>query len=182
MTEWINLILTALASMGVGGIGAIWYSKRKAKADVSNVEAQTGQVEAQTDQVQMEVLKSVQDVYDRTIERLKLDRDDVNEELSAAKQEIASLKQEMATLKQEMNAQKQASIAQQQEIESNKEKLAATEDMLKVISPLTCCIRNCTDRVEFAPGMDLTKMARKRKQIKNEVHSKRNTDKEDQGV
>lgn len=47
MTEWINLILTALASMGVGGVGAIWYSKRKAKAEVSNVEAQTGQAVAQ---------------------------------------------------------------------------------------------------------------------------------------
>lgn len=153
MTEWINLILTALASMGVGGIGAIWYSKRKAKAEVS-------QVEVQTDQIQLEVVKSVQDVYNSTIERLQQDRDELLSSNNELKREVAALKEEMLTQKQEISVLKQ-------EVENNRDKLATTENMLDFLSPLTCCIRNCADRVEYAPGMDLTKIARKRKQIKN---------------
>ena len=149
--EWVTMIITALASGGLAGIGSLWYAKRRAKAEVS-------QVEVQTDQVQLEVVKSVQDVYNRTIERLQQDRDELNTNNKELQAKITVMERELSEL--------------QQKVSNNEKKLA-------FLLPITCCVKDCKDRILFTDGDEyVLKRGRKR----NEVHGKRDTSKEDKGV
>lgn len=150
MMEWLSMILTALASGSLAGLGSLWYAKRRAKADVS-------QVEAQTDQVQMDVVKSVQEVYNRTIERLQQDRDELNVYNKDLQGKISAMEKEISDLQH---------------------KVGNNEKKLSFLLPITCCVKDCSDRILFVDGEDyLFKKGRK-----HEIRSKRSVKTEDQGV
>ena len=141
MMEWLSMILTALASGGLAGFGSLWYARRRAKADVAQIEAQASQVEAQTDQVQLEVVKAVQEVYNSTIDRLQQDRDELMAHNTMLQQELDQMRMKVDRLSAD--------------VEQNSRKLSW-------IIPITCCVRDCQDRVLYSDGADITQVKKKK--------------------
>lgn len=149
--DWVNIIITLVSSLGLGSLGGMWYAKRRAKAEVS-------QVEAQTDQVQIDVVKSVQEVYNRTIDRLQQDRDEANERTKDLQTKIADMEREISDLRHKVS--------------NNEKKLA-------FLLPITCCVKDCKDRILF---VDDDSILKKNVRKRNEVRIKRNIDTQNQGV
>lgn len=104
---------------------------------------------AEVAQAESEAAKSWQDVYQELIEDLKGSRDEQKEQNDMLRGKIDYLEDKISKLREE--------------VERNARKLAW-------LMPLTCCVKDCKDRVIFVEGGEI--VAKKRKAKGNEVQGK----------
>lgn len=96
---------------------------------------------AEVEQAESEVAKSWQDVYQEMIEDLRGSRDEQKEQNTMLRTKIEHLEARISKLKDE--------------VEQNARKLAW-------LIPITCCVRNCQDRVLYSDGADITQVKKKK--------------------
>ena len=96
---------------------------------------------AEVEQAESEVAKSWQDVYQEMIEDLRGSRDEQKEQNTMLRTKIEHLEDRISKLKDE--------------VEQNARKLAW-------LIPITCCVRNCQDRVLYSDGADITQVNKKK--------------------
>lgn len=96
---------------------------------------------AEVEQAESEVAKSWQDVYQEMIEDLRGSRDEQKEQNTMLRTKIEHLEDRISKLKDE--------------VEQNARKLAW-------LIPITCCVRNCQDRVLYSDGADITQVKKKK--------------------
>lgn len=86
--EWLTVIITALTSGGLAGFSTIWYSRRKAKADAVQSEAQATQ--------------SVQDIYQELIQDLKERWDEQKGANDSLRDQIRRMEERISKLKEDV--------------------------------------------------------------------------------
>lgn len=91
---------------------------------------------AEAAQAESEAAKSWQDVYQEMIEDLRSSRNEQQEQNNLLRSKVEELEDRILNLKEE--------------VEQNARKLAW-------LAPLTCCVKNCKDRVIFVEGQNITK-------------------------
>ena len=95
---------------------------------------------AEVEQAESEAAKSWQDVYQEMIEDLRGSRDEQKEQNTMLRTKIEHLEDRISKLKDE--------------VEQNARKLAW-------LIPITCCVRDCQDRVLYSDGADITQVKKK---------------------
>lgn len=100
---------------------------------------------AEATQAESEAAKSWQDVYQELIQDLRDSNEEQKEQNHVLRDKIHSLEDRISKLKEE--------------VEQNARKLAW-------LIPLTCCVKDCKDRVVFADGQDFTKKGKRSKATK----------------
>lgn len=96
---------------------------------------------AEVEQAESEAAKSWQDVYQEMIEDLRGSRDEQKEQNTMLRTKIEHLEDKISKLKDE--------------VERNARKLAW-------LIPITCCVRDCQDRVLYSDGADITQVKKKK--------------------
>ncbi len=96
---------------------------------------------AEVEQAESEAAKSWQDVYQEMIEDLRGSRDEQKEQNTMLRTKIEHLEDRISKLKDE--------------VEQNARKLAW-------LIPITCCVRDCQDRVLYSDGADITQVKKKK--------------------
>lgn len=96
---------------------------------------------AEVEQAESEAAKSWQDVYQEMIEDLRGSRDEQKEQNTMLRTKIEHLEDKISKLKDE--------------VEQNARKLAW-------LIPITCCVRDCQDRVLYSDGADITQVKKKK--------------------
>ena len=96
---------------------------------------------AEVEQAESEAAKSWQDVYQEMIEDLRGSRDEQKEQNTTLRTKIEHLEDRISKLKDE--------------VEQNARKLAW-------LIPITCCVRDCQDRVLYSDGADITQVKKKK--------------------
>lgn len=96
---------------------------------------------AEVEQAESEAAKSWQDVYQEMIEDLRGSRDEQKEQNTMLRTKIEHLEDRISKLKDE--------------VEQNARKLAW-------LIPITCCVRDCKDRVLYSDGADITQVKKKK--------------------
>ena len=86
--DWLTVIITALTSGGLAGFSTIWYSRRKAKADAVQSEAQATQ--------------SVQDIYQELIQDLKERWDEQKGANDSLRDQIRRMEDRISKLKEDV--------------------------------------------------------------------------------
>lgn len=96
---------------------------------------------AEVEQAESEAAKSWQDVYQEMIEDLRGSRDEQKEQNTMLRTKIEHLEDRISKLKDE--------------VEQNARKLAW-------LIPITCCVRDCQNRVLYSDGADITQVKKKK--------------------
>lgn len=96
---------------------------------------------AEVEQAESEAAKSWQDVYQEMIEDLRGSRDEQKEQNTMLRTKIEHLEDRISKLKDE--------------VEQNARKLAW-------LIPITCCVRDCKDRMLYSDGADITQVKKKK--------------------
>ena len=96
---------------------------------------------AEVAQAESEAAKSWQDVYQELIDDLRGSRDEQKEQNHHLQSKIKALEEKILKLKEE--------------VEQNARKLAW-------LIPITCCVKDCKDRIVFVEGQGFTNKRRKK--------------------
>jgi uncharacterized protein HemX len=143
----IIAIITLFIGSGGGAFFTWRYQRRKAKAEAKLAEAEAEKTKLETTQANTQLIKDIQNSYQRLAEDLKANLDTQQEYNEEQKQYIAELKEDRMHLRRDRDDLRKRQDELEESVRSLQREVARYGCMVASMRPFLCGRSNCPNRI-----------------------------------
>ena len=150
----IIAIITLFIGSGGGAFFTWRYQRRKAKAEAKLAEAEAEKTKLETTQANTQLIKDIQNSYQRLAEDLKTNLDTQQEYNSEQKQYIAELKEDRMHLRRDRDDLRKRQDELEEQVRGLQREVARNGRMVANMRPFLCGFLACKNRTPVTISED----------------------------